>query len=202
MKRAIACVLMYAMVISVAAGGNRSAASVKGKLNKKKVTIAIGKNVQLKVKEKGSARVYWSSSKKKVARVSSSGKVRGYKKGKTVVTAKVKRKGRTKRLKCKVTVVKGAKSVLLTNKNGKRVKSLTLNKYDSVRLFAKMTPRSSNDKATWKSSNNDVVTVKNGVVTGQYVGKATIRATTYSGKKVKVKVAVKAPTLKIGRAHV
>lgn len=53
MKRAIACVLMYAMVISVAAGGNRSAASVKGKLNKKKVTIAIGKNVQLKVKEKG-----------------------------------------------------------------------------------------------------------------------------------------------------
>ncbi len=196
MKRAIACVLMYAMVISVAAGGNRSAASVKGKLNKKKVTIAIGKNVQLKVKEKGSARVYWSSSKKKVARVSSSGKVRGYKKGKTVVTAKVKRKGRTKRLKCKVTVVKGAKSVLLTNKNGKRVKSLTLNKYDSVRLFAKMTPRSSNDKATWKSSNNDVVTVKNGVVTGQYVGKATIRATTYSGKKVKVKVAVKAPTLK------
>ena len=58
MKRAIACVLMYAMVISVAEGGNRSAASVKGKLNKKKVTIAIGKNVQLKVKEKGSARVY------------------------------------------------------------------------------------------------------------------------------------------------
>lgn len=53
MKRAIACVLMYAMVISVAAGGNRSAASVKGKLNKKKVTIAIGKNVQLKVKERG-----------------------------------------------------------------------------------------------------------------------------------------------------
>lgn len=195
MKRAIACVLMFAMIVSMAVGGNMSAAKITGKLNKKKVTVATGKSVRLTVKGKGSARVQWLSSKKQVAQVSSSGKVRGCKKGKAVITAKLKKGGKTKQLKCKVTVVKAAKSVSLVNKKGKKVKSITLNTYDTVKLKAKISPKSSNDVATWKSSNNDVVTVKNGVLTGQYVGKATVKATTYSGKKVKVNVKVKAPVL-------
>ena len=84
MKRVIASVLAGAMLIVTAwlANGNGSEAAVKGKLNEKSATVAIGKSVQLKVKNKGKAKVRWSSSRKKIAKVSSRGKVTGRKKGK------------------------------------------------------------------------------------------------------------------------
>lgn len=195
MKRIIACMLAYALVMTGAIGGSSSEAAVKGKLNKKVVTIATGKSVSLKVKGKGSARVRWSSSRKKVARVSSSGRVTGLKKGKTTITAKVTNKGKSKKLKCKITVVKGAKSIRIVDKKGKKVSSITLEKNESVKLKAEISPKSSTDIATWKSLDTDIVTVKKGTITGEYVGKTTVTATTYSGKKEKVKVIVKTPKL-------
>lgn len=197
MKRVIASVLtgVLLLTVSLTEGGCTSGAAVKGKLNKKSAIIAIGKSVQLKVKNKGTAAVRWSSSKKKIASVSSQGKVKGRKKGKATITAKVSNKGKSKKLKCKITVVRGAKSLKVVNAAGKKVNSVTVEKFQSVVLKGVISPKKSNDIVTWKSSNTEVATVSKGTITGQYVGKTTVRASTYSGKKVSIKVTVKAPAL-------
>lgn len=197
MKRIVSGILVFALTAATAVAGVNmdGQAAIKGKLNKKKVTIATGKSVTLKVKKKGSAKVTFSSSKKKVAKVSRKGKVTGLKKGKATITAKVRKGRKVKKLKCKVTVVKGAKKLKILDSNKKKISSVTVTKYNTVKLTAKISPKSSNDIVTWKSNNTDVATVKNGEITGQYVGKTTVYAKTYSGKKVKIKVSVKAPKL-------
>ena len=194
MRRIIAGVLLCGMVLSVP-GGKSGEASVRGSLNLKKATLAIGKSVRLKVNDKGSANVRWSSSKKRVASVSSSGRVYGRRKGRVTITAKVRNKGKTKKLVCKVTIVKGARSLSVLNKKGKKIKKIVLNKYETVKLKTKIMPKSSNDTATWKSADTEIATVKNGAITGQYVGDTTVTAKTYSGRKVKIKVSVKTPKL-------
>ncbi|MCR5792572.1 MAG: Ig-like domain-containing protein [Lachnospiraceae bacterium] len=72
-------------------------------LNKKKVTIKKGKKVTLKatVTPKGSSKVTWKTSNKKVATVTSKGVVKGVKKGKATITAKT---SNGKKATCKVTV--------------------------------------------------------------------------------------------------
>ena len=80
-KKAIAYVLAGVMMFEAAGltASEQAQASVKGKLNVKSVTLATGKSVTLKVKNKGKAKVRWSSSKKKIASVSSRGKVKAKK---------------------------------------------------------------------------------------------------------------------------
>ena len=118
------------------------------------------------------------------------------KKGKATITATVSYRGKKKKLKCRVTVLQGAKKLRIVDEDKKNVNSIVLNKFDSVKLTGVVSPKKSNDKVMWKSYNPEVATVTSkGVVTGQYVGKTTVRAKTYSGKRVKVKVTVKAPVL-------
>ena len=93
----IAVMICLIVAFMPALGGSAHAASVK--LNKKTVYLAKGKTVKLKVKGT-KAKVKWSSSNKKIATVSKSGKVKGKKVGKCTITAKVK----GKKLKCKVYV--------------------------------------------------------------------------------------------------
>lgn len=69
------------------------------KLNKKKVTLYVGKSTTLKVKGT-KKKAKWTSSNKKVATVSSKGKVKAKKKGTAKITAKIGKKKYT----CKVTV--------------------------------------------------------------------------------------------------
>ena len=198
MKKAIAYVLAGVMMFEAAGltASEQAQASVKGKLNVKSVTLATGKSVTLKVKNKGKAKVRWSSSKKKIASVSSRGKVKAKKKGKATITATVSYRGKKKKLKCRVTVLQGAKKLRIVDEDKKSVNSIVLNKFDSVKLTGVVSPKKSNDKVMWKSYNPEVATVTSkGVVTGQYVGKTTVRAKTYSGKRIKVKVTVKAPVL-------
>ena len=172
-----------------------SHAAIKGSLNRKKATIAVGRTVKLKVKKKGSAKVRFATSKKSVAKVSGKGKVTGRKKGKAVITARLKKGRKTKKLKCKITVVKGAKKLRILNAKKKKVTSVSVDKYDTVKLTARILPESSNDVVRWSSANPDIATVSDGEITGQYVGKTTVTARTYSGKKVKIKVSVKKPVL-------
>ena len=73
------------------------------KLNKKSVTLKVGKTYKLKVKNT-TKKVTWTSSKKSVATVSKTGKVTAKKKGTATITAKVG----SKKLKCKVTVKKAS----------------------------------------------------------------------------------------------
>ena len=88
--------------------------AAKIKLNKTKATITVGKTFQLKVKGT-SKKVKWVSSNKKVATVTSKGKVTGKKAGTATITAKVA----GKKLKCKVTI----KSKTYTIKEKKRAYS-------------------------------------------------------------------------------
>lgn len=81
----------------------------KPALNKKKITLKLGKTAKLKVKSAAGWKVTWKSKKKKVAKVKKSGKYAAQITAKKKGTAKVVttlRKGKSKRnLTCKVTVV-------------------------------------------------------------------------------------------------
>ena len=148
MKKAIAYVLAGVMMFEAAGltASEQAQASVKGKLNVKSVTLATGKSVTLKVKNKGKAKVRWSSSKKKIASVSSRGKVKAKKKGKATITATVSYRGKKKKLKCRVTVLQGAKKLRIVDEDKKSVNSIVLNKFDSVKLTGVVSPKKSNVK--------------------------------------------------------
>ena len=98
MKKLSVFVVAIVMSLILIPTTNTNAAQ-KPKLNKKSATIYVGKTVKLKVKG-NRKKVKWSSSNKKVATVSSKGKVKGKKAGKATITAKVG----NKKLKCKITV--------------------------------------------------------------------------------------------------
>ncbi len=78
------------------------------KLNKTKLTLIVKKSATLKVTNSKKS-VTWSSSNPKVASVSRKGKVTAKKKGTATITAKTGKK----KLKCKVTVKKCFKIILL-----------------------------------------------------------------------------------------
>ena len=83
------------------------------KLNKTKMTVYAGKSSTLKLSGYKIGKTTWSSSNKSVAKVSSSGKVTGLKKGTAYIYAKTA--GKT--LKCKVTVKTIGISYMYLNKS-------------------------------------------------------------------------------------
>lgn len=92
--------------------------AAKVKLNKSSVTIDRGASVSLKVSG-SKKKVKWSTSKKSVASVSSSGKVKGKKAGTAYIYAKVG----NRTLKCKATVKEPnkAKRLSLAKKEAKKI---------------------------------------------------------------------------------
>lgn len=128
----------------------------KAYLNQNEIVVNVGKTVNLKIKGmKG--KVKWSSLNKKVATVKN-GKVTGKKTGKTVIQAKIN--GTI--LKCNVKVEKPEISK----------KKVTIESGKSYILKVKGTSR----KVVWTSSNRNVVTVKNGKITGKKPGNTTVIA--------------------------
>ncbi len=106
-KRRIALILCFALTLSMLIKPELSEAKTsKPRLNKKKVTLYVGKSVRLKVKGT-KKKAKWKSSNKKVAAVSSKGKVSAKKKGTARITAKVGKK----KLVCRVTVKNKKKPV-------------------------------------------------------------------------------------------
>lgn len=193
-----------AAVMLLAAGMTLSntkaeAAGVKGKLNKTQITIAVGNRDSLRVKGAGKAQVSFSSSNDKVISVKAKGKtlceVKARKKGNTKIRAVVKKGKKKKKLTCRVKVIQGAKSLQVVNESGKSIKKVTVTKFETVSLKAKISPKKSGDTVKWKVADTDIATVKNGVITGQYVGTTTVKATTISGKQKKITVNVVAPEL-------
>lgn len=102
LKGMLAIVMSAAMVAGVCSYTDEAIAAAP-KLNKSKVTMYVGAKCTLKVK-KTKSKVKWSSSKKKVATVTSKGVVMAKSAGKANITAKVG----SKKLVCKVTVKKKA----------------------------------------------------------------------------------------------
>lgn len=134
------------------------------------------------------AKVKWSTSNKKVATVSSKGKVKIKATGTVKITAKTADgKKATVTLKAKKAVVKVSKLTIKGNKQMK-VKAKQTLKATVSPITAK------NQKVTWKSSNKKVATVSSkGVVTAKKKGTVTITATTKDGSKktAKIKITVK-----------
>ena len=171
----LCCILLSVIAMPVSASA--------AKLNKKSVSLNVGKTYTLKATgTKG--KITWTSSKKSVATVSSKGVVKAKKKGTAVITAKYGKK----KLTCKVTVKQPVKSIKL-NKT-----SATLKKGKSLTLKATISPSSANNKAvTWSSSNKKVATVSSkGVVKAVGNGTATItvKVKDGSGKKATCKITV------------
>ena len=88
-----------ATVYTRVAGGKLKCKVTVIELNKKSVSLKVGKNATLKVRGT-KAKVTWKSKNPNVATVNRKGKVIGKKQGKTTIIAKVAKK----KLKCKVTV--------------------------------------------------------------------------------------------------
>lgn len=120
--------------------------------------------------------VKWKSSKKKVATVTSKGRVKGKKIGTAYITATAN-DGSGASATCKVRVVR-------------KVTKITLNKYtakllvgNTLKLKAKVTPKNATVKGvTWSSSDNSVATVdSSGRVQGIAPGMVKIRAKAKDG---------------------
>ena len=98
-KKMMCLVLAMALTVAMPVTPASAAKKKAPKLNKKKLTLTVGKTAKLKVKNT-KKKIKWSSSKKSVATVNKKGKVTAKKAGKTTITAKVGKK----KLKCKITV--------------------------------------------------------------------------------------------------
>ena len=116
MKKLLAFVLAFAMIITIYKPSAAYAATKKTRLNAKTMTLQVGQKKTLKVKNAGKkTKLKWSSNKKSIATVSKKGVVKAVKAGNAVVTCKVTTKnGKTTKLTCKVAVKKTAKVTSLT----------------------------------------------------------------------------------------
>lgn len=171
-----------------------AAASSKAKsvtLNYSEYTLQKGKSVTLKatVKPKNAKnkKITWSSSNKKVATVTSKGKVAGKKNGTAKITAKVS--GTKLKAVCKVTVGQPVKKITV------KTASLTLYEGESSQIKTVISPaKASNKKVAYESSNKAIATVSSkGKITAKKEGNATIKVKAKDGsrKTATVKVSVK-----------
>ena len=160
-------------------------------LNKTKVNIEGGESYTLKptinptnASEQG---VTWSSSDKRIAKVSSTGKVTGLKKGTVTITCTTKSGKKTAT--CKVRVVSTPVSGVTLSK-----KTLSLKLGATSKLTAIIDPLDATYQGvSWKSSNKTVAKVSSsGKVTAVGTGTATITCTTDDGDFIaKCKVTVR-----------
>ena len=165
--------------------------AAKVKINKKKATVYVGKTVQLKV-TRTKKKVKWSSSNKKIAKVTKKGKVKGIKVGKAVITAKVG----TKKYKCKVTIkkqpIKSPIEVFFVDKNNITVQE---EGYENVtftyRLDGTITFNVADDKIVsceWGPWEDEKTNLK---IYGRNPGKTTITVSdSVKNKKIAINVTV------------
>jgi len=133
------------------------------------------------------AKLTWSSSKPKVAKVNASGKIQALKPGRTVITATAEG-GKTARL--KVTVVNN--TVKLKTLKAAKTATVKLKKGKTKRLSVAPTPASATltKMPTFKSSKPKVATVdKTGLITAKKKGKTKLTVT-LAGKKTTLVVSV------------
>ncbi len=176
-KGKITAVKKGTATISVKSGGITQKIKVYVKSPYVKISgsnsVYIQKSVSLKAKTNANRKIKWSSSNKKTATVSSSGKVTGKNVGKATIYAKITYKGKSYKDSYKVTV---KKPTLKLNKT-----SLYLNTGDSEIISATTTPTVS---VKYKTNNSSIATVSSsGRVKAKKSGKATITAYfQYAGK--------------------
>ena len=171
---------------ALAASSSKAVKSVTLKIGssnvtKKAKTMYVGSSATIKVTVNPSSAkksVAFKSSNTKVATVTKAGKVSAKKAGSAKITATVTGKNGKKTITYTTIKVKNVevKSVKLNKTN------VTLNKGDKTTLKATVAPSNATVKTVkWSTSDSDVATVKNGVVTA--VGKGTATIVAKSGTK-------------------
>lgn len=158
----------------------------KVKVSTSQKTLGVKETYKIKTtvypKNAVNQKLTYTSSNKKVATVTTKGKVTAKKKGTAVITIRT-HNGKTTKIKI---VVKKAPSKITLN-----AKSKTLKRNKTFQLKAKL-PSGSAGRITYTSSNNKIATVSSkGKIKAKKKGKATITAKTYNGKKAKIKIVVK-----------
>ena len=174
-------------------------------LNKKNLSLDIGKNETLKAiiapDKATNKKIKWSSDKPKIASVSDSGQVKGLAEGTAVITVSTEDGNKTAT--CKVTVLKAAKPPAedkIIKLTGISIKSKTsLYVGDKETLKVTYTPSNASDKkVTWLSSDPKIATVSdNGEVTGVAIGTTSLVVLSNDGKYQKscvVTVSLATPT--------
>lgn len=172
-KKVVSFLLVMAILVAFIFTDQVSAAKTIS-LNKTSGTISVGDTLKLKLKN-AKGKISWSSSNKKVASVTSKGKVTALKAGKTTIVAK----NEGKKYKC-VLKVKSKKE----NKDQTAKVTVTLSQTAAIlemggqiALSISVNPTSLTDQVVWKSSDESVATVQNGIVTGVNAGTCNITAT-------------------------
>lgn len=190
-KRAAKKVLIGALVAALGVTtlfSNTGSAYAAGevKLNKTSRNILTRQTYDFDVTGAPSdAVITWKSSDDSIATVDKNGVVTGIKKGTATITCEVTAAGKTQKLTATVSIRKPALKIEINNKVSR------LKYGEKVDLNRTLTPKTSNDVTTWKSSNTSIATVDaNGVVTGLKDGTVTITATTMSGKSDSVEITV------------
>ena len=161
---------MFALLATVVVGCDTLTEQVTVSLNKGLISnLPVGSEQTLiatVTPESFSAALKWSSDNEEIAVVSNEGVVKGVAPGETVITAKVGESSAT----CKVVVKAVKPTKILLNKSG-----LDLEVGSTSQLEYSLEPAlATADDVQWSSSDTDVVTVENGLVTAVSVGEAVI----------------------------
>ena len=184
-RRLAGIVMAFVLIAAAVAPAYAAPAKKAFSLNAEEATIVVGKSFNFNIKNKVKGATYkWTITNEDVATVNEkNGVVTGVAKGTTNVRCRITVDGKNYLLRAKVTVLKPAVKVNITNP----VKSLEVGEY--YRLQADMIPESSNDIITWTSSNEDIVRVdKDGSFAARKDGTVTITATTVSERSDSVTI--------------
>ncbi|MBQ6361460.1 MAG: Ig-like domain-containing protein [Lachnospiraceae bacterium] len=211
--------LVFAVILSAGTAMAAAKAPKKIKLNKKKLTLTVGKSYKLKATvspKKANKKVKWKSSNKKVVTVTSKGKLKAKKAGKATITCTSKANKKI-RATCKVTVKKKAKKAANTKPDTSKTesqdtKTIALKKislYDKAKGFdltggilldigfdytpgVKYDPSNATYKdVKWTSSDTSVFTVdQNGKCIGVGGGTATLTCTSLKDPTIKAECPV------------
>ena len=158
---------------SVAGSGTYAdAAQKKPQLNYKKITLKVNQSKRLTVKKswkKKVKKITYKSSKKKVASVSATGKIKAKKKGTATITCRITLKNKKKyRLKCTVKVTAATKKTPKATSAPKVTASpapaATATPVPSTTPDVKLTPKPTQVPGTEHNSANGILTKDNGIV--------------------------------------
>lgn len=153
-------------------------AATKPELNKKKVSLYIGQRSKLTVSNAGNKKIVWSTSNKKIAKVSQKGSVLAVKAGTATIKATVK--GTKKTASCKVVVGKYAAKLTISG-----AENVILKEGETTEIKAGVSPAKVLKKGvTYESANPEIAAVDdNGKITAVKQGLTEITVKTKSRSK-------------------
>ena len=196
MKRFLPLVFTLIQLLFIGAcGGNEKDVEVQGlSISQPGAEMEIGETLTLKVAVTPSQAVYdgvsWTSTKPRVASVSSSGLVTALSEGNTTITAMAGGKTAS----CEITVVKGFVPVSSISLNKQ---TLELVEGDDYTLLTTILPADASDKTVqWRSSDERIASVIEGVVTAVKAGEASVTARA-GDKEASCKVIVSAKVIPV-----